>query len=1206
MASQLTLSQVIQYFAGLAAQDRRINSFGFGPISDISSGPYFNINTTGKTYNLQTSPVVYPLMWVEPDTSTLRTDSILLKHKLHFVDLVNKDSSNRLDVSSDALQAALEIKAFIQKDFFYEIFPDSEAELTPVFEKYDDEVAGYIMQCDLQMDWLADVCNIPGLYPSGATFQAGPGYYSVALNGYLPLAGGTLTGPLYGTCGYFNCFSATSLSGGNIYSGDTNISELFLSIYTALGSATTLVQNGLNTYTGGTFLNPTVNISGGSFDHMYVSGDTTTNGLSATTFSVFTGGTPFLKTTNSGEFNFAGGNGTGSQIAIHQDSAFHSRILDVYNNSYSKSLLVLSDNGSAGQVNVGNNTFLIDTYLQTTSIGGTPSAFTRLGILGNAINQDIIGIRPFMGNGTFAVNTTSQNDPYVYLQASAGTTTTIAIYSSGSTYFNGGNVGFNSTLPAQDAIHIYNGTIRINDTGNTYGTGKIAVSDVNGSISFSSTTALGANSTYVQNGLNTYTGGTASLPTVNISAATLTSLSATTISGGTLYSGSTNLYSIFSPLGATSVFLQNGTNTYTGGTASLPSVNISGGTFQDITASGNTILQGLTATTITANTISATTVTSPTIYGSALSGGTLRIDSTSNSSKGAINFGSSGNSNSYYFNVGTGSSVVTIRERIGATSQAAFYLGVPAGTESANNFTLGWDGSLRVNAQATTSQISLLAGNTGLLVLTPGSTVANPFFDFQARTRTSLTTATNVPVFNINPSTQTWATGALSNQYFAWFRPQTIAFAGASTASTLANVAIDHSKIGALATATTATALYIPPGTYSATTTSYGVLIDTVTGAATNYSLGISGDSITTGNTLQYGGFSSFTNSVSGVSFLHTSGGTPVLNVNTSNGRVGINNPAGTNTVDVGGNVNVRSSISASLIGGYYVNNNIVLQQGPAGYSSNAIVFGNPSVASALSVFTSAPFGIATSGSTLRNQFTISQSSSCYGTVASTSGSSILTGTSTSFLTQFNPGDTIRIGGGLNYIVSAITSDTLMTTTVVVTATTSPTTFTFPSGAGERFTVGANGNVKSTSNSVSGFTIYNRTGTTPVFAVDTQNFVTTATTLAITGRMYNVVSPAIINSATTIDWSTDNIFDYTLTAATTFTFSNIVPGQTTIVAVRQPFTGSTGYNYSFTGSTVYWPASSTPAGTTTTGKTDIYTFVSLSANSVYGTALLNY
>jgi hypothetical protein len=51
--------------------------------------------------------------------------------------------------------------------------------------------------------------------------------------------------------------------------------------------------------------------------------------------------------------------------------------------------------------------------------------------------------------------------------------------------------------------------------------------------------------TRIQPGLNIYTGGTPNAPTINVSAATLNYLSATTISGGTIYSGSTDLGDIF-------------------------------------------------------------------------------------------------------------------------------------------------------------------------------------------------------------------------------------------------------------------------------------------------------------------------------------------------------------------------------------------------------------------------------------------------------------------------------------------------------------------------------------------------------------------------------------------------------------------------------------------------------------------------------------
>jgi hypothetical protein len=123
-------------------------------------------------------------------------------------------------------------------------------------------------------------------------------------------------------------------------------------------------------------------------------------------------------------------------------------------------------------------------------------------------------------------------------------------------------------------------------------------------------------STRVQNGLNTYTGGTASLPTVNVSALTINNitasgtsiftggLSANTLSGGTLFSGSTNLYSIFATIPDANDItrIQPGLNTYTGGTGNNPTVNISALTISNIVVSGDSNFSSLSASTISGGT----------------------------------------------------------------------------------------------------------------------------------------------------------------------------------------------------------------------------------------------------------------------------------------------------------------------------------------------------------------------------------------------------------------------------------------------------------------------------------------------------------------------------------------------------------------------------------------------------------------------------
>ena len=146
-------------------------------------------------------------------------------------------------------------------------------------------------------------------------------------------------------------------------------------------------------------------------------------------------------------------------------------------------------------------------------------------------------------------------------------------------------------------------------------------------------------STYVQPGTNITTGGTAQAPIINLIASpsvnnitfsgtaiggtvqagsgTFTSLSAATISGGTLYSGSTNLYDIFSTggPGGTSTYVQPGTNIITGGTATSPIVNlIDSPSVNNITFSGTAIGGTVQAGAGTFTSLSAATLSGGTIF----------------------------------------------------------------------------------------------------------------------------------------------------------------------------------------------------------------------------------------------------------------------------------------------------------------------------------------------------------------------------------------------------------------------------------------------------------------------------------------------------------------------------------------------------------------------------------------------------------------
>ena len=94
----------------------------------------------------------------------------------------------------------------------------------------------------------------------------------------------------------------------------------------------------------------------------------------------------------------------------------------------------------------------------------------------------------------------------------------------------------------------------VNSSGYVYrkninGTNGISINNGLSSITISYT---GATIIGINNGLNIYTGGTSSNPTINISGATLSYLSAGTLSGGTILSGGTDIGNIFVVSGATS------------------------------------------------------------------------------------------------------------------------------------------------------------------------------------------------------------------------------------------------------------------------------------------------------------------------------------------------------------------------------------------------------------------------------------------------------------------------------------------------------------------------------------------------------------------------------------------------------------------------------------------------------------------------------
>ncbi len=293
-----------------------------------------------------------------------------------------------------------------------------------------------------------------------------------------------------------NSFSSTTLSAGTFYSGSTPLETIITNL--SIGGTSTYVQPGLNTYTGGTSSAPTVNISAATLSYLSattVSANTayllnmqpnqvafvhpSTSGLTGDTWFKFHPNTVGGGYGQIGYLNLGYGIAYGGYFGIDMSAFGTSRI--------SSSLSIIELDRITG---FGNVSIIVQ---NRRSLRGDYSGVT----FGPSLETE----------STARVDITSGTSIIPQLRVRSGETYS-GSYLDGSIWNDGSHL-----------YGMFGGEVRVLDSGSTG----------NGS------------QTFVQPGLNTYTGGTSSAPTVNISAATLSYLSASTISGGTFYGDGSGL-----------------------------------------------------------------------------------------------------------------------------------------------------------------------------------------------------------------------------------------------------------------------------------------------------------------------------------------------------------------------------------------------------------------------------------------------------------------------------------------------------------------------------------------------------------------------------------------------------------------------------------------------------------------------------------------
>ena len=331
-----------------------------------------------------------------------------------------------------------------------------------------------------------------------------------------------------------------------------------------------------------------------------------TNRLNINDNFIISGDTGKISTyqgTNALSSKFLSGTSTGFVLADISDIATST---DSYTTgaTWSPNLLTLNLNQNKPSVLVSIGTFTALTAGNITATGATNlnTLFATI-ISGGTLYSGSTDISTYFGNVFSQLNTKANLSGATFtgnVIAPSLSATTISggtLYS-GSTnidslFVKGVNAGSNTTIGGSSQYPTVNVVASPSFNNVTYsGTstgGNSIATNVSATTGFySAGTSLETiiyniansteNITSIGNGLNTYTAGTANAPTVNISAATLASLSvsgattlntlsATTVSGGTLFSGATNVGNLFVN-DATA-----GTNISIGGSANHPIIN---------------------------------------------------------------------------------------------------------------------------------------------------------------------------------------------------------------------------------------------------------------------------------------------------------------------------------------------------------------------------------------------------------------------------------------------------------------------------------------------------------------------------------------------------------------------------------------------------------------------------------------------------------